>query len=268
MAEQGADMLLTPNWPAPAAIGAGMTTRSGGHSAMPYGLANGATEGLNLALHVGDAPRAVALNRQALAAYLPAQPVWLNQIHSNTVVTLDKNSANDSYRVVDADGSVTATSKIVCAVLTADCLPVLFCDRAGRAVGAAHAGWRGLCHGILENVAQAHARAARCNPYEQMAWCGPAIGPAQFEVGRDVLEAFTATALVHEQLATVKAFRPSLTPGKFFCDLQALAKIRLQRVGIDAVYTDPSCTVDDAQRFYSYRRDGVTGRMASLIWIK
>lgn len=265
--------LLIPEWPAPSSVGAYVTTRYGGCSRAPYGIVEGRVEaatslaqGLNLGDHVGDDPQAVKCNRELLAQYLPSEPIWLNQIHSATVLELDAQTKVDER--IAADGVVTALPRTVCAVLTADCLPILFCDEAGTAVGAAHAGWRGLCAGIVENVALAHAKLAECHPLKQMAWFGPAIGAQQFEVGDDVREAFMNAALIHEKEMTAQAFNVGRCAGKWSCDLSLLATIRLARVGVKAIYLSQRCTVSDAQNFYSYRRDGVTGRMASLIWLK
>ena len=258
------ERLVHPDWPAPTNIGALTTTRLGGYSLAPYGLNKNLPGGLNLGVHVGDDHDLVMCNRQLLARALPSMPIWLNQVHSDDVVVLDEHAPPNQI----ADAAVTAVPNIVCAVLTADCLPVLFCDRGGRAVGAAHAGWRGLCGGVLEATALAHADAAGCAPCDQLAWLGPAISRHQFEVGEDVFAAFMAAALANEFHATSGAFYPSGNPNKKLCDLYALARIRLRRVGIKHVYGGEYCTLTQAQHFYSYRRDGITGRMASLIWLK
>lgn len=258
------ERLVHPDWPAPTHIGALTTTRLGGYSVAPYGLDKNLPGGLNLGTHVGDDPDKVMRNRALLAQTLPNRPLWLNQVHGNDVVVLDAHSQLNQI----ADAAVTAQPHIVCAVLTADCLPVLFCDRAGRAVGAAHAGWRGLCGGVLEATALAHAGAAACAPCDQLAWLGPAIGWPKFEVGEDVFTAFMTAALASEHQATLNAFYPSANPNKKLCDLYALARIRLRRAGIKHIYGGEYCTFTQAQYFYSYRRDGVTGRMASLIWLK
>lgn len=264
---------LVPGWPAPARVRALSTTRAGGVSAAPYGLADGSTGGLNLGTHVGDTPAAVSTNRARLAAYLPAMPQWLEQVHGCAVATADDMaagvaSARDAGPAVPrADASVSATAGHVCAIMTADCLPVLLCDRAGTVVGAAHAGWRGLCAGVIEaTVARMAARAAGTPQW--LAWLGPAIGPSAFEVGAEVREAFLAAARAGEHDTVEAAFRPvAQTPGKYWADIYALARTRLARAGCTDVYGGDACTVTDAERFFSYRRDGVTGRMATLVWL-
>ncbi|GAB6040495.1 peptidoglycan editing factor PgeF [Endothiovibrio diazotrophicus] len=239
---------LLPNWPAPATVRAAVTTRLGGVSARPY-------DSFNLATHVEDDPRAVAVNRARLreALGLPAEPCWLNQIHGTGIV-----DAAAAAPGCEADGAFATVSGVVCVVMTADCLPVLLCDLRGRRVAAVHAGWRGLLDGVVE---AAVARLER--PGEGlMAWLGPAIGPAAFEVGDEVRDAFLA-----DDPGCVGAFRPS-PAGRWLADLYHLACRRLARIGIDEVYGGGLCTYRDAGRFYSYRRDGRTGRMASLIWLE
>lgn len=235
---------LTPDWPAPANVRACVTTRAGGVSQPPF-------DGLNLGDHVEDDPQAVAGNRQILTSALHCQPAWLRQVHGVQVVEADP------ARVAEADASWSATPGIASAVLTADCLPALFCDRAGTRVAAAHAGWRGLAGGVLEATLEALA----LPPDEVLVWLGPAIGPAAFEVGAEVREAFLAS---HAEAA--QAFRPSVNAGKFLADIYQLARIRLAARGVTAVYGGGFCTVGDA-RFYSYRRAARTGRFASLIWL-
>ncbi|MGH8483677.1 MAG: peptidoglycan editing factor PgeF [Pseudomonas sp.] len=236
--------LLIPDWPAPAGVRACVTTRSGGVSLPPY-------DSFNLGDHVGDAPDAVAENRRRLTAEFGIQPAWLKQVHG--VVVADANPAV----IAEADASWTATPGIACTVMTADCLPALFCDRAGTRVAAAHAGWRGLAGGVLE------ATVDRLNvePHDVMVWLGPAIGPQAFEVGAEVREAFVT---VHPETAT--AFVPGAQPGKFIADIYKLARIRLAAHGVNAVYGGGECTVSDP-RFYSYRRTPQGGRFASLIWL-
>jgi len=244
---------IVPDWPAPARVHAGMTTRIGGVSQGPYAS-------LNPASHVGDDPAAVAENRRRLRAGLPDEPFWLNQVHGVAVAEF----ADASGMPPEADASVARRPGQVCAVLTADCLPVLFCDRAGTVVAAAHAGWRGLAAGVLE----ATVASMRVPADGVLAWLGAAIGPEVFEVGEEVREAFVAA---HPLAAT--AFRPAWpgtldhAPRKWLADIYALARIRLAAIGVGEVYGGGLCTVRDAARFYSYRRDGVTGRMASLIWL-
>jgi YfiH family protein len=229
-----------------------MTTRAGGVSRPPY-------DGFNIASHVGDDPAAVAENRRLLRRDLPSEPMWLQQIHGSGVARFSGDE------VPAADASVAFQPGQVCVVQTADCLPVLFCDQEGRVVAAAHAGWRGLAAGVLEETVAAMGVA----PGRILAWLGAAIGPTAFEVGEEVREAFVSQ---HALAAT--AFRPALPgtldemPRKWLADLYALARLRLAAVGVDKVYGGGLCTFRDKARFYSYRRDGQTGRMASLIWLQ
>lgn len=246
--------LIYPEWDTPAQIGALSTTRCGGVSVGPYddGASGG---GLNLGSHVGDNVRDVETNRGMLRQLLPAPPIWLNQVHGSRVV-----DAADAEPGELADAIVATQPGLVCAILTADCLPVLLCDSAGRVVGAAHAGWRGLAAGVLENTV-ARMRAAGAG--ELSAWLGPAIGPSKFEVGADVL-----TAFVDRDAQAASAFNAIPEHGgKYWADIYALARLRLQSAGVRRIYGGGLCTVSE-RRFYSYRRDGVTGRMASLVWIK
>jgi YfiH family protein len=236
--------LIVPDWPAPVRVRSLMTTRSGGVSQAPWAS-------LNLGDHVGDDPVHVAANRARLHPQLPAEPGWLRQVHSTRVVKLGQEPNPE------ADAAFTRDPGRVCAVLTADCLPVLFCDRAGSVVAAVHAGWRGLAGGVLE----ATVIAMQVAPGEILAWLGAAIGPHAFEVGDDVREAFVA---LHPE--TAAAFAPH-APGKWLADIYELARIRLGHVGVQAVYGGGYCTFNEADRFYSYRRDGMTGRMAALIWL-
>lgn len=235
---------LTPHWPAPAWVRACVTTRAGGVSAAPY-------DSFNLAAHVEDDPVAVAKNRERLLSLLGCRPAWLQQVHGVAVAHADPE------RVDEADASWTATPGVACTVMTADCLPVLFCDRAGTRVAAAHAGWRGLANGVLETTLDALA----VEPEQTLVWLGPAIGPQAFEVGAEVREAFVST---HAQAAS--AFVPSVNASRFMADIYQLARIRLAARGISAVYGGGFCTVTDS-RFYSYRRAAQTGRFASLIWL-
>lgn len=221
-----------------------MTTRLGGVSQGPYAS-------LNLGNHVQDDAAAVAANRAQLRSRLPAEPVWLNQVHGTHVVQADA-----VVGVPDADASYTRQPGVVCAVLTADCLPVLFCARDGSVVAAAHAGWRGLATGVLETT----LGAMQVPPGEVMVWMGAAIGPNAFEVGSEVRDTFVAN---HPQ--STMAFTPHRQ--KWLADITTLARIRLNACGVTAVYGGGLCTYTDAERFYSYRRDGKTGRMASLIWL-
>src|SRR5512139_348510 len=236
--------MILPDWPAPANVRSLMTTRTGGVSRAPWAS-------LNLGDHVGDDPAHVAANRARLRQQLPAEPGWLRQVHSARVVELGDEPNPE------ADASFTCQAGQVCAVLTADCLPVLFCDRAGSVVAAAHAGWRGLADGVLE----ATVAAMQVPPGEILAWMGAAIGPQAFEVGGEVRAAFAG------RHAAAAAFVPQPTPGKWLADIYQLARIRLGHAGVQAVYGGGRCTFSEAESFYSYRRDGVTGRMASLVWL-
>ena len=237
--------MIIPDWPAPSGVRGLMTVRTGGVSLAPWAS-------LNLGDHVNDDPAHVAANRARMRAWLPDEPVWLNQVHSARVV-----EAGSEPRPA-ADACFSRTPGRVCAVLTADCLPVLFCDRAGSVVAAAHAGWRGLAGGVLEATVAAMA----VPPGDILAWMGAAIGPAAFEVGDDVREAFLA---LHP--ATAAAFVPQGLPGKWLADIYALARIRLAHVGVNAVSGGERCTFTESDSFFSYRRDGVTGRMASDVWL-
>jgi hypothetical protein len=221
-----------------------VTTRLGGASGAPF-------DSFNLGTHVGDDPVAVAANRRALRQALPAEPAWLEQVHG--VAVADAALAAGTPR---ADAAFATAAGTVCVVMTADCLPVLFARRDGGAVGAAHAGWRGLCDGVLEATV-----AKLGDPAEVMAWLGPAIGPNAFEVGDEVRAAFMAHAAGADA-----AFRPGVKPGKWWCDIYLLARQRLATAGVTQVYGGGLCTVSDPARFYSYRRDKTTGRMAALIW--
>jgi len=241
--------LIKPDWPAPARVHALATTRDGG-------VSQGCFASLNLALHTGDVADRVIENRRRLAYISSApRPCWLEQVHGTSVVDAGVVHAAPPR----ADAAFSRHPGAACAILTADCLPVLLSDAAGSIVAAAHCGWRGLAQGVLTAlVATLPTRAA-----ELMAWLGPAIGPARYEVGDDVrqdlLRRFTAPVVA-------AALRPGNTSGKWWADLYALARAELSGLGIDAVYGGGFCTFDEL-RFYSYRRDGVTGRMATLIWL-
>ncbi len=237
--------LIFPDWPAPAHVKALQTTRVGGASKAPY-------DSLNLGDHVGDDPLKVAANRQLLSPYVPTEPLWLNQVHGIAVVDAAKASC-----LPDADASFTRANNAVCATMTADCLPVLLCDEAGTVVSAVHAGWRGLCDGVIE----AAIAAMQVQPQSLMAWLGPAIGPNAFEVGAKVRAAFMS----HDKEADL-AFRP-IADDKWLGDIYLLARQRLHKLGIENVYGGGLCTYTDQTRFFSFRRDGATGRMASLIWL-
>ncbi|RJS92191.1 peptidoglycan editing factor PgeF [Salinisphaera sp. Q1T1-3] len=237
---------VAANWSAPPHMRAGTTRRTGGVSAPPF-------DTLNLGMHVDDVPAAVTANRRALVAALdlPAEPVWLTQVHGTTVVDLDAQCPGE------ADAAIATRPDRVVAILTADCLPVVFCDRAGRCFGAAHAGWRGLAAGVLE----ATIEALPAHPRDLLAWLGPAIGPRRFEVGAEVRAAF-----VDAHGDDHVAFRETGRPGTFRADIHALARARLRRAGLHEVSGGDVCTVESSD-FYSHRRDqGLTGRMATLVW--
>jgi YfiH family protein len=253
--------LVIPEWPdAPANIGALATTRGGGVSQGPYDDGRGGG-GLNLGLHCGDDPLAVNENRARLQSLLPGRPAWIAQVHGPDVVDAATVGIDQPTRTGDA--SIASAPGLVCAILTADCLPVLFADREGKVVGAAHAGWRGLAGGVLgQTVAAMRARGAG----EITAWMGPAIGPLAFEVGQDVYDSF-ARALPGIDVGFAFQRRPE-RGGKYLADMFALAGRMLARDGVHSVAGGMHCTATEIDRFYSYRRDGVTGRQASLIWLK
>jgi YfiH family protein len=235
---------LTPDWPAPASVKACVTTREGGVSEAPF-------DSLNLGDHVDDRPEAVAENRRRLTEHFSIQPAWLQQVHGIAVAHADPGI------VATADASWTATPGIACAAMTADCLPALFCDRAGTRVAAAHAGWRGLAAGVLEATLDTLDVPAG----DVLVWLGPAIGPKAFEVGPEVREVF-----IKQLPQAAEAFLPSDNAGKFMADIYLLARLRLAERGVTAVYGGGFCTVTDP-RFFSYRRAARTGRFASLIWL-
>lgn len=238
---------LHPDWSAAAGIGALCTTRIGGASTAPY-------ESLNLGLHVGDDEACVLENRARLRRQfeLPAEPCWINQTHGTQVVTLEDDAGRD------ADAAITRVPGLVAAVMVADCLPILIRNRAGTEVAAVHAGWRGLQAGVIQS-----AVAAMQSPAEElMAWIGPGISAAHFEVGADVRDAFAATIDPAQEF-----FRPH-GDGHWLCDLPGLADRVLARLGVGAVSRDPHCSYRDRDLFFSYRRDQATGRMAALIWIE
>ena len=263
-------MFLAPIWPdAPGNVGALSTLRCGGVSAAQYGAApSGASAGggLNLGSHVGDDVACVQHNRSVLQAALPGPAVWLSQVHGTLAIDAAEIVPG---QVPEADASVTSARGVVCAILSADCLPVLLCDVDGTVVGAAHAGWRGLAGGVLRQTVLA-MRNTGVGTGEILAWLGPAIGPGQFEVGGDVVDAFLAGATDPDQARQVAAaFAPvAARPGKYLADIYALARCALEAVGVRRVAGGDYCTASDAQRFYSYRRDGITGRQANLIWLK
>ena len=239
---------IVPEWPAPAHVKAISTTRVGGTSVAPY-------QSFNLGLHVGDDPQSVCHHRDSLQQQLrlSSSPAWLNQVHSTRVLTLTK----PLLEAVDADGSYTQQPGIACTVMTADCLPVLLCDKAGTQVAAVHAGWRGLVDGIIEQALALFDAPSG----EILAWLGPAIGPQQFEVGEEVRQQFMAVLPEAECAFTAHG-------EKWLADIYQLAHQRLCHSGITHIYGGEHCTVTESETFFSYRRDGITGRQASLIWIE
>ncbi len=238
---------IVPEWPAPSSVRALSTLRSGGASAAPYAS-------LNLGDHVGDSAEAVAENRRCLAAAagVPTEPSWLKQVHGTQVADLDAEDPSSP-----ADASFARKPRRVCAILTADCLPVLLAADSGNLVAAAHAGWRGLAGGVIEALVQA----LPVPPVKLMAWLGPAIGPQHFEVGVEVREALVARDSGAEEAFT------SNTRGRFMADLGKLARRRLEALGIHRIYGGGQCTFAAGDRFFSHRRDGVTGRQTTLIWL-
>lgn len=238
--------VITPDWPAPQNVRALQTTRAGGGSMAPY-------DSFNLGLHVGDDPVRVNRNRQLLARLMPSEPVWLEQVHGTTVANADMAAC-----LVQADACIARQRGSVCVVMTADCLPVLFCDKQGSVVGAAHAGWKGLAAGILESIVQA----MDVQPENLMAWLGPAISQQAFEVGNEVRAVF----LDANPKATV-AFVPG-TEGKWYADIYELARLRLKALGITQIFGGGLCTYAERDRYFSYRRDGKTGRMGTFIWLE
>ena len=248
MSEQRLEHFIVPDWPAPVTVRAVSTTRQGGVSPPPYAS-------FNLAEHVGDDPAHIAENRRCLAAMagFPIEPTWLEQVHGTMVV-----DAATVLTPVAADAAFTCAPGRPCVVMTADCLPVLLCDRAGTVVAAAHAGWRGLASGVIA------ATVARMGtpPMELLAWLGPAIGPKAFEVGEDVRAAFLA-----QDARNAGCFRPS-PAGRWLANLYELARRQLRGLGVSAVYGGKYCTFSEPERFFSYRRENRTGRMATLIWLE
>ncbi len=263
------DDCLQPDWRVSPRVRALVTTRSGGVSPPPYGRMNDGAQapgGLNLGLRTDDDRAHVEENRARLRALVGAEPAWLQQVHSNTVVRAD--DVLGASEPPHADASVTSTPGVACVVMAADCMPVLLADEAGRAVGAAHAGWRGLVAGVVESTARQVAVLAGAQPETLHAYLGPAIGPGAFEVGDDVRDAFMAEAQGSERGPTSDAFVPRApSGGKYLADLYALARLRLARHGIVHVTGGDACTFTERDRFYSYRRDRVTGRMAALVWL-
>lgn len=239
---------IVPDWPAPLNVQALFTTRLGG-------VSQGVYSSLNLGDHVSDDPAAVQQNRALLQDVLPARPVWLKQVHGTRLLWVDQPAVDSA-----ADAALAKSDGVVCVVMVADCLPVLLCDEAGTVVGVVHAGWRGLVGGIIEQSVS--AMRTQCHG-EILAWLGPAIGPKHFEVGAEVREAF----LQHDA-QSAQAFVAAENPDKWYANLFDLARQRLLQVGVRNVYGGDVCTYSDPTRFFSYRRDGQTGRMAALIWLQ
>ena len=246
---------LRPDWDAPG-VGALMTTRRGGFSTGPFAS-------MNLRDGLGDEPTAVARNRAAFETAVGARPVLLNQVHGTRVVRLRAADTRPGAAVHEADASVATEPGIACAVQVADCLPVLLAAPGARGVAAAHAGWRGLAAGVVERTLEALCDASACAPADVVAWLGPCIGPRRFEVGADVLAAFGVEPVVGRDHPR---FLPH-APGKWLADLAGLARDRLRAAGVVSVGGGDWCTVEDASRFFSFRRDRVTGRMVAAVWL-
>lgn len=240
------DTFIRPDWPAPANVKALQTTREGGISVAPY-------DTLNLGLHVGDDPVRVNRNRQLLAPFMPSEPVWLEQVHGTVVANADAAAC-----LVQADACIARRKGSVCVVMTADCLPVLLCDEDGTVIGAVHAGWKGLAAGVIE----ATIKEMDAAPHKLLAWFGPAIGAEAFEVGEDVRAAFMA-----RDAKAADAFAAHGAQGKYHADIYLLARQRLAALGVTRIFGGNHCTYHQKDRFFSYRRDGVTGRMGTFIWL-
>ena len=265
MSEQGSQFqtihglrVLVPNWPASPQIGAFCTTRAGGVSKVPF-------DTLNLGRYVNDEPLAVSENRARVRALLPAEPVWLKQVHGTRVWDAD---LAHSEAIIEADAAVTTKTNTVLTVMAADCLPVLISSLDGRVIGAAHAGWRGLLGGVLENTVDAmQAKTGLGNAGQYRAWLGPAIGPRAFEVGEEVRAAFDEHAQKHALPSPAEAFVAiDGKPGKYWANLYQLARQRLLTKGLTHIYGGEFCTVRDQADFFSHRRDGLSGRFAAFIW--
>lgn len=238
--------LIRPNWPAPPNVRALQSTRQGGYSQSPY-------YSLNLGEHVNDAPLNVTKNRQLLSQHLPSEPLWLKQTHGISVARFAADCTPQ------ADASISRVRGEVCVVMTADCLPVLLCNLDGTVVAAVHAGWRGLCNGVIE----ATVKAMQVSSASVIAWLGPAIGPQSFEVGVDVRNAF-----LQKDFETEIAFTSVANSDKYLANIYDLARMRLNKLGISQIFGGNYCTVIDETLFFSYRRDGTTGRMGTFIWLE
>ena len=245
---------IIPDWPAPPNVRALQTTRAGGVSSAPYAS-------LNLGSHVGDVPLAVARNRMVLNGLLHAEPVWLEQVHGKVVANADADAADCRP---SADASVARHRASVCVVMTADCLPILLCDRQGTVVAAVHAGWKGLAAGVVE----ATVSAMKIEGQQLMAWFGPAISQSAFEVGAEVRELFVAADPASDAAFVPRGGTHQHAVQKFHADLYALARLRLNALGITRIYGGDRCTYREGEQFFSFRRDGATGRMGTFIWIE
>lgn len=250
--------VLIPNWPVTPQIGAFCTTRVGGVSKAPF-------DSLNLGRYVNDEAAAVSENRARVRALLPAEPIWLKQVHGTRVWDADLAPAEE---LIEADAAVTSKPNTALTVMAADCLPVLISSPDGGVIGAAHAGWRGLLGGVLENTVDAMQAKARLSDIGQyLAWLGPAIGPRAFEVGEEVHAAFHDFGQNHSLPVPAEAFMAiDGKPGKYWANLYLLARQRLQSKGLTHVYGGEFCTVSDQANFFSHRRDGLSGRFAAFIW--
>ena len=249
---------IAPKWSVPNSVKTLVSTREGGVSHQPF-------DSLNLGDHVGDDLNHVLINRAIFSKELPAEPIWLNQVHGTSVSTPQSRLLYQDSPI-KADASVTNVPGEVLVIMTADCLPVLFTNQEGSVVGVAHAGWRGLCAGVLENtLIELLNLTEDKNPGNVIAWLGPAIGPDAFEVGEEVVTAFKKSG----SSIPINAFKEiQHKPGKYLADIYQLARGRLESSGVKLISGGEYCTVRDQEQFFSYRRDGETGRFASAIWIK
>ena len=257
MPSEAADGLLRPQWDAPPQVGALMSTRQGGVSRPPW-------DSLNLGLAVADDPAAVADNRRRFVAHTGVQPLWLRQAHGVRVVRASRALTEGDAPAADA--AWTDEPGVACVVQVADCLPVLLAAPDGRGVAAAHAGWRGLAGGVVEAALAALCAGAQCAPQDVAAWLGPCIGPRRFEVGAEVLQAFDESPASADARRFVASAASAAAP-RWLANLPQLARERLQRAGVCRIAGGNWCTVEDPARFFSYRRDGVTGRLAAAVWI-
>lgn len=252
----GPEAFLLPDWPAPSGVQALMTLRAGGVSAPPF-------DSFNLSVGVGDDAVAVQTNRSRLLERLQARPTWLRQVHGSDVLQITRDTPEHPQASFDA--AWTSERGLACMVGAADCMPVLFATRDGGAVGAAHAGWRGLAGGVLEATLRAICEGQGARPTDVLVWLGPCIGPRQFEVGADVLQAFGQDPGQLNPALFLPRTRPDGSP-RWLANLPALARLRLGAAGVQRISAADTCTVEDPSRFFSYRRDGRTGRMVAAVW--